>query len=280
LGLEPTPETRAVEGAILRQEDVRALLPRPIRGSDQRTGDASIRLLGRTAELDAVMQGVQKGLAGGVTLVQVEGETGLGKTRLLHEIAARLDGVRVGRASCSELERHLPYVPLAAAIREALAGVQLNECLPALGRILPELNLDTPRANFDEVDVLEALTALVARHAPIVLLIDDLHRADGETVAALAYLRRRGGAVAWAVVATRDIGPRGDLLDGLTTDTAVRLEPLTEDELGPLRMPELYQSTGGNPRFVTEALANGLPTAPSTTLTEALLAQCRAEGPR
>src|SRR5262249_25232493 len=111
LGLEPTPETRAVEGAILRQEDVRALLPRPIRGSDQRTGDASIRLLGRTAELDAVMQGVQKGLAGGVTLVQVEGETGLGKTRLLDEIAARLDGVRVGRASCSELERHLPYVP-------------------------------------------------------------------------------------------------------------------------------------------------------------------------
>src|SRR5262249_20194067 len=49
LGLEPTPETRAVEGAILRQQDVRALLPRPIRGSDHRTGDTSVRLLGRAA---------------------------------------------------------------------------------------------------------------------------------------------------------------------------------------------------------------------------------------
>jgi len=60
----------------------------------------------------------------------------------------------------------------------------------------------------------------------------------------------------------------------------VRLEPLSEDELAPLRMPELHRSTGGNPRFVTEALASGQPGAPSTTLAEALLAQCRAEGPR
>src|SRR5262249_44858931 len=144
LGLEPTPETRAVEGAILRQEDVRPLLPRPIRGSDSRSGDAAVRLLGRTAELDALMHAVQEGLAGGVTLVQIEGEAGPGKSGLLDEIAPRLGGVRVGRASCSEVERHLPYVPLAAALREALAGVELGTCLPALARILPERNLDTP----------------------------------------------------------------------------------------------------------------------------------------
>src|SRR5215470_13153548 len=62
LGLEPTRETRAVEGAILRQEDVRPLLPRPIRGSDSHSGGAAIRLLGRTAEVDALIQAVQKGL--------------------------------------------------------------------------------------------------------------------------------------------------------------------------------------------------------------------------
>ncbi|HEX4526754.1 MAG TPA: BTAD domain-containing putative transcriptional regulator [Gaiellaceae bacterium] len=280
LGLEPTPETRAVEGAILRQEDVRQLLPRPIRGSDQRAGDVAIRLLGRTAELDTLTRAVQKGLEGGLTIVQIEGEAGLGKTRLLDEIATRLNGVRVGRASCSELERHLPYVPLAAALRDAVGGDEPDPRLPALARILPELSLETPMPEFDEVEVLEALAALVARHAPLVLLIDDLHRADGETIAALAYLRRRGGAVAGAVVTTRDIGQWSDLLDGLSPDTAVRLEPLSADDLAPLRMPELHKSSGGNPRFVAEVLADGQPNGPSTTLTEALLAQCRAEGPR
>ena len=280
LGLEPTPETRAVEGAILRQEDVRQLLPRPIRGSDQRAGDVAIRLLGRTAELDTLTRAVQKGLEGGLTIVQIEGEAGLGKTRLLDEIATRLNRVRVGRASCSELERHLPYVPLAAALRDAVGGDEPDPRLPALARILPELSLETPMPEFDEVEVLEALAALVARHAPLVLLIDDLHRADGETVAALAYLRRRGGAVAGAVVTTRDIGQWSDLLDGLSPDTAVRLEPLSADDLAPLRMPELHESSGGNPRFVAEVLADGQPNRPSTTLTEALLAQCRAEGPR
>ena len=75
-------------------------------------------------------------------LIQIEGEVGLGKTRLLDELEGRLDDVRVGRAGCSELERHLAYVPLAAALRDALAGVELDvERLPALAQILPELGL-------------------------------------------------------------------------------------------------------------------------------------------
>ena len=41
--------------------------------------------------------------------------------------------------------------------------------------------------------MLEALVALVADHAPLVLLLDDLHPADPNTIAALGYLRRRGG---------------------------------------------------------------------------------------
>ena len=128
--------------------------------------------------------------------------------------------------------------------------------------------------------MLEALAALLAEHAPLVLLIDDLHRADGETVAALAYLRRRGGSIPAAIVTTRDVGDWGDIVGRLAPDVTVRLEPLSEDELAPLEMPELHQSTGGHPRFVAEALASGHPSIPSTTLAEALLAQCRAEGPR
>lgn len=280
LGLEPTAETRALEGAVLRQDDVRSLLPRPVGGSGGDAGDNALRLLGRTAELHALARGVHEGLDGPLALVEIEGEAGLGKTRLLDELAAQLDGVRVGRARASELERHLPYVPLAAALRDALADVEVGPRPPALARILPELGLDAPGHDYDDVEVLEALAALVAEHAPLVLLIDDVHRADGETMAALAYLRRRGGAVAGAIVTTRDVGDWGDALGRLSPDTVVRLEPLTADDLAPLRMPGLHEATGGHPRFVAEAVANGRSGRPSTTLAEALLAQCRAEGPR
>ena len=50
--------------------------------------------------------------------------------------------------------------------------------LPALAQILPELSLDAPARGFEEVEVLEALVAVVADHGPIVLLLDDLHWAD------------------------------------------------------------------------------------------------------
>src|SRR5262249_58223736 len=51
LGLEPTPETRAVEGLILRQEDVLPHLPRRLDRGGERATELSSRLPGRTAEL-------------------------------------------------------------------------------------------------------------------------------------------------------------------------------------------------------------------------------------
>jgi hypothetical protein len=128
--------------------------------------------------------------------------------------------------------------------------------------------------------VLEALVALVRRHAPLVLLVDDVHWADRETLAALGYLQRRGQASPGALVTTARgaEAPPGHPLRDLRPETLVRLEPLSADELAPLRVPGLYETTQGNPRFVAEALAGGQPTGPSTTLAEALLASCRAEG--
>jgi hypothetical protein len=173
-------------------------------------------------------------------------------------------------------------VPLATALRDALADVDLDaRRMPALAHLLPELVLDGPRPEFDEVEVLEALVALVAEHGPIVLLIDDLQWADSRTLAALGYLQRRGAGLEGALVTTVR-GTRGSAdepLHRLVPDKLLRLEPLSRSDLAPLGVPDLYESTGGNPRFVTEALANGAPSGPSTTLTEALLAQCRAEGP-
>ena len=129
--------------------------------------------------------------------------------------------------------------------------------------------------------MLEALVALVAEHAPLVLLLDDLQWADPQTIAAIGYLRRRGVGLAGAIVATARTTetPPDHPLRRLAPDTVVRLEPLSPSELTPIGIPDLHDSTGGNPRFVVEALANGRPNGPSQSLTEALLSQCRAEGP-
>ena len=78
-------------------------------------------------------------------------------------------------------------------MRQAFADLApAAQRLPALGQVFPELRLVETPPEFAEVEVLEALVALVARHAPLVLLLDDLQWADPSTLAALAYLRRRG----------------------------------------------------------------------------------------
>lgn len=283
LGLEPTPDTRALESAVLRQDDIRSLLPRPIVHEHATVDDPSVRLLGRRAELATLDREIRRGLAGASTLTLLEGEAGLGKTRLLDELATSLVGVRVGRASCAELERHLPYVPVGTLLREALGDIQFDvQRLPALCRILPELALNEAALGFADVDVLEAFVELISEHAPLVLLLDDLHWADPSTIGALSYLQRRCAGMPIAIVATIDTQqtPVHHPSRRLKPDARVRLGPLTIADLAPLGMQDLHESTGGNPRFVTQAMANGNEGRLATALSETLLAQCRAEGPQ
>ena len=281
LGLGPTADTRSLEAAILRQEDVRSLLPRPSLRPSADTGPPSVRLLGRTTELDVLERAVRRALDGSLALLQIQGETGLGKTRLLDELSSGLTGVRVGRASCAALEQHLPYVPLASALREALPNVAVEaQRLPPLRRILPELGLSEPARKLAEVDALEALVKLIADQAPLALFLDDLHWADAHTIAAVGYLRRRGvGIPGVFVTALRsDHTSPSHPVHGLKPDLVVRLEPLTATELAPLGIPDLQEATDGNPRFVTAAIANGNRSELPAAVAEMLLDQCRAEG--
>ncbi|HEY2651267.1 MAG TPA: BTAD domain-containing putative transcriptional regulator [Solirubrobacteraceae bacterium] len=282
LGLEPTPDTRALHSAILRQDDPISLIPRPPqRGGASQARHAPVVLLGRVSERARLESVTRRALDGTFALTLVEGEAGLGKSRLLDELVASLEGVRIGRSSCSELERHLPYVPLATAIRDALRDLMPEPgSLPALREILPELRLGSEDRPFAEVDALEALVQLVEANAPLVLLLDDLQWADASTLGALAYMQRRCVALPVAVVGTLRSGevPDGDPVRRLAPSAVVRLEPLTPGELAPLGILRLHERTGGNPRFVAAAVRGGGAGELEQTISETLLAQCRAEG--
>jgi DNA-binding SARP family transcriptional activator len=280
LGLEPTAETRVLETAILRQEDVHTLLPRPIHRAEGDTAPASLRLLGRRRELDGLERAARRALGGSFALLMIEGESGLGKTRLLDELSVSLIGTPIGRASCSQLAQHLPYVPLAAALRDALGDTDLDSPrLRALGAILPELTLDHALRPYAELEALEALVTLIDDHGPLVLLIDDLQWAEPATLTALQYLQHRCAGPAAVVGTVRAGATTADHpLSGLQPDLLVTLEPLTATDLAPLGLPDLHRMTGGNPRFVSDAVACGNQPELSATLASTLLDQCRAEG--
>jgi DNA-binding SARP family transcriptional activator len=282
IGLEPSAETRSLEAAILRQDDASSLLPRPSREMRLRSsGQPWLLFLGRRAELDVLDQCLESALAGEFTLVLVEGEAGIGKSRLLDEFAASLDGIRVGRARCSGLEQHLPRVPLAAALRGVVDQLDLDPRLvPALRGLLPELALEARSAEFDEVDVLEAIVEVVRRGGPVVLILDDLHLADLGTIAALEYLHRRCASCPVMILgALRDHDtPVDHPLRRLAVTGRIRLEPLTEHELAPLAIRDVHRHTGGHPTLVASMITNGPGPDLRSSLNELFIARCRAEG--
>ena len=282
LGLEPSADTRSLEAAILRQDDAAALLPRPSREMQLRsTGQPWLLFLGRRAELDLLGQCLGSAVGGDFALVLVEGEAGIGKSRLLDEFASTLDGVRVGRARCSALEQHLSRVPLAAALRGVLDQMDLDPSrLPALRGLLPELGLAGLPVEVSEIDVLEAIVEVIRRNAPLVLILDDLHLADPGTIAALGYLHRRCATCPVMIVGALrdDEAPLDHPVRRLPATQRIVLEPLTEHELAPLAIPDVHDRTGGHPALVAGLIASGPGPDLRTSLSELFMARCRAEG--
>lgn len=165
-------------------------------------GPGAAPLTGRDDEVAALVGAALSG-PGGVTLVA--GEAGSGKTRLLDEVA-----VRVAAAGARVLRGHAvpgggPYRPLA----EALAGVadpaladdpRLVPFRAVLARVLPAWTpgpavTATAPSLVDPVLVLgEAVAELlgvVAGEGRAVVVLDDLHWADHDTLAVLEYLAGR-----------------------------------------------------------------------------------------
>lgn len=169
-------------------------------------------LIGRDEEWAAALRVYERSVRGGQTLI-IEGEAGIGKTRLADEIIAhaRRVGAVVGVARCYQGESSLAYTPLTALLRSVVGdhpASRLRELpdiwLSEASRLAPELPairpglpapapLETPGAQSRFFEGLrETLIAACASGAPPgLLVVDDAQWADDATLDALMYLARR-----------------------------------------------------------------------------------------
>lgn len=167
------------------------------------------QLVGRSAELgviDSSLADLERRSFGALELV---GEPGIGKTRLLGELASRADakGHLVLSGSASELERDLPFWIFVDALDEYLEALEprrmgaLDEELIAdLATVFPSLADGAEPAKGDERyrvhRGMRLLLEELAATKPLVLLLDDVHWADTASSELLGSLLRRPPAAA------------------------------------------------------------------------------------
>ena len=278
--------------------------------------------VGREPELSRL----QSSLAERARLVLVVGDAGIGKTRFVGEglVRAAAGGLLAIGGGCLPLAEKLSLLPVADALGELSrldGGVPFEAALtvapayvrPEVARLLPRLaDGEAEAAGAAEEWQRERLFAAVAellggvaRRSAVVLLIEDLHWADGATLDLLTYLTRAGHAGAVTVVATcrTDEVPLdaavADWLTHVRRDAGVeeiRLGPLSRNEVAEQvtalvgeappegLVEEVYARAEGHP-FFTEQLVTAVITdsgqlALPTRLAELLLARaarCDAE---
>ena len=114
------------------------------------------RLVGRDGELRRLLDLLDDAAEGRPRHALISGDAGVGKTRLVSELAGRAAGrgftVLSGR--CAELGDSIPYLPLADALRAATTGPSPDQAVldaiaerPVLGRLLPDRGASPPPAD-------------------------------------------------------------------------------------------------------------------------------------
>jgi hypothetical protein len=221
------------------------------------------------------------------------GESGIGKTRLLNEVAdlATEYDMRVWRGRGSAIGPTVPLRPLAEALLSGFRGraapdaPELAPYLRALGRLVPDWSDGTRAGTRDDpaeplLTLAEAvLRVLVAcgRDRGLLLVLDDLQEADTETLFVVEYLVDNVAASRVLVLGTVRSGTSSavDLVraaDRRSTGTVLELRALDRDavwrlaaaclETDPYRVPVevadlLWDNSAGNP-FVVEELVREL----------------------
>ena len=274
LGVAPEPVTTAMADRLRRA------------GQEECVTSA---LVGRTAEWQAAHDAWRAASGGRAGVLCVAGEAGIGKSRLVEELARRVarDGDAVVYSRAYEAAGRPPWGSVIDWLRSGPVGACLDTldpaCLTELARLLPELRQahpglpDAPPAT-DPGRRHHLLVAgcrgLLATGRPLLLVVDDLQWCDADTVELCEILVRSAPSAPVLVVGTvRDEEAAGtQLLDRWRRQlapTVISLGPLDRPAtaemaalvgrrvLTPEAAAQLWTETEGNPLFIAEAIRAG-----------------------
>jgi DNA-binding SARP family transcriptional activator len=297
LGLEPGPELRRLEEAILLHEPLEELRapsavpplvpPRPpapepadAEGTAVAPG-AHPPLVGRAAPLGRLQARLHDACRGRGAMVLIEGEAGVGKTRLAEELttAAAARGMACAWGRAAETAGAPPFWPWVQVVRAlpAEGGWHGNSLAELLGDRLPAAahDGDPSAARFRLSQAMVDVLADAAARQPLLVVLDDLQWADTSSCQFLQFLAAELARVPILVVATfRPVEEGGagleELLGALARHRACERFTLrglsvadVEDYLRLTGVPgssrsalarALHERTDGNPFFLIELL--------------------------
>jgi DNA-binding SARP family transcriptional activator/tetratricopeptide (TPR) repeat protein len=254
-----------------------------------RTGVASARLVGRSRELGVLQDQWRGAMAGQPGLVVVRGGAGVGKTRLVTEIAgrARAQGAIVAGSQCFGTAGRLalapvadwlrnPVVQAAAATLDEAWRTEVDRLVPSRGRSGPGAGSRAMADAWQRLRFYEGLArALLATGRPLLLILDNMQWCDEETLAFLTFcLGLAAGAPLLIAGTLRDDHPRegpglADWTDRMratgwlaeltlspfeAADTARLAEAIAGQPLAETDVALLQGTTGGFPLYVIEAV--------------------------
>ena len=225
--------------------------------------------VGRQRELGTLKAALEDAVAGRGRVVMLAGEPGIGKTRMVEELAsyATATGCQVLWGRCYEDSGAPPYWPWIEVTRARVREIEADQLLPVMGpgaahiaEIVPEVraqhpelavppDLDPEQARFQLFDSMTTFLVNTSKSQPLVLALEDLHWADTSSLRMLEFLGTRiANARLLVVGAYRDgeISPEHPLsraLANLSTEPSFRLETLrrfSAEETG-----SLIEATGG-----------------------------------
>ena len=236
-------------------------------------------LLGREHEVELLEAALKDVREGKPRFVLVTGEAGIGKTRLLEELARQANGLGCltleGRAS--EFDREFPFGVFTESLDSYLGSLDDQavgrlalDRLGGLAAVFPSMSMlddavEYPTSATERFRVHQAVRELLERLAarrPSVLILDDLHWADGASLELISYLARHPPQAEVLVTMAIRSGHRETALNRAVA--GVQKSGLAaEIDLGPLpletvrqligdRADQLHELTGGNPFYALQ----------------------------
>ncbi len=296
LSIGPMPETVAVRQTILRNE----ALPGAIADASGRPGEripaTLLPFAGRTREMASLHTAWTRAARGTGTFVLIEGEAGIGKTRLADELSriVQSEGGRafVGTTAAPESSSYQAIVEaLRSAMPLLLARPPLSARRATLGPLLPELhdsatpNTVPPAQSAERelarlYDALADALRILASPRPALVVLEDLHWAGSATIEALGAIAKELIRVPIMIVATcreEETPPHHPLralvrsLGTLANASELQVSRFSVDEvsdlvgrvdglrgLPPAFARDLHAQSEGNALFVSEFISAAL----------------------